>query len=145
MACSISRLSQREDEWEISAIINKAVNSHKTFFLVCWHGLLPGLDSWVKESNLFMDDLLCEWHVHHPTAKPTMNHKAVHLKRHKPKVNESVVVEHIVRHRGMDCDRMFQVTVSKDCRPSDYIWVCEEQVANLEKLVAYLESMDRPA
>jgi hypothetical protein len=134
-----------EDEWEISAIVDEAVDSGETFFLVRWRGLPPGSDSWVREADLFADDLLREWRVHHPVSKPTTTHKAVRPKRRKPKANESVVVERIVGHRGTERNRMFQVAVGEDCGPSDYIWVREEQVANPEKLVAYLESMDRPA
>jgi len=135
-----------ENEWEISAIIDEAVDSGETFFLVRWRGLPPGSDSWVKESDLFADDLLREWRVHHPAAKqPTTDGKAGRQKRRKPKPSESVVVERVVGHRGAGRDMMFQVAVGEDCGPNDYIWVREEQVANPEKLVAYLQSVDRSA
>jgi hypothetical protein len=134
-----------EDEWEISAIVDEAVDSGETFFLVRWRGLPPGSDSWVKESDLFADDLLREWRVHHPAAKSPANQKAARPKRRKPKSGESVVVERVVGHRGAKRDMMFQVAVGEDCGPSDYVWVREEQVANPEKLVAYLESVARPA
>ena len=111
-----------------------------------WRGLPPGSDSWVKESDLFADDLLREWRVHHPAAKqPTTDSKAGRQKRRKPKPSESVVVERVVGHRGAGRDVMFQVAVGEDCGPNDYIWVREEQVANQEKLVAYLQSVDRSA
>ena len=135
--------AEGEDEWEISAIVDETVDGDETFFLVRWRGLPPGSDSWVKESDLFADELLREWRVHHPAAKPSTTRKAGRPKRRKPKAKESVVVERVVGHRGAERDMMFQVAVGEDCGPSDYIWVREEQVANPEKLVAYLQAVDR--
>jgi hypothetical protein len=135
-----------EDEWEISAIVDEAVDSGETFFLVRWRGLPPGSDSWVKESDLFADDLLREWRVRHPATKPaTKNHKAARPKKRKTRTGEPVVVERVVRHRGAERDTMFQVAAGEDCGPSDYICIREEQVANPEKLVAYLECIARTA
>jgi hypothetical protein len=134
-----------EGEWEISAIVDEAVDGGETFFLVRWRGLPPGSDSWVNERDLFADDLLREWRVHHPASNPVPGRKATRPKRRKPKASEQVVVERVIDHRGTRRDMMFQVAVGEDCGPDDYVWVREEQVANPEKLVAYLETRDQLA
>jgi hypothetical protein len=98
--------------------------------------LPPGSDSWVKESDLFADELLREWRLHHPAAQQP---KLGRSKRRKLKAKEVVVAERVVGHRGAGCEVMFHVAVGEDCGPNNYVWVREEQVANPEKLVAYLQ------
>jgi hypothetical protein len=129
-----------QDEWEISAILDEAVESGETLFLVRWRGLSPGSDSWVREADLFADELLREWRVSHRAAKPGKGQQGSRSKRRRLKAKETIMVERVIGHRGADRDMMFQVASGEDCGPDDYIWVREEQVANPEKLVVYLES-----
>jgi hypothetical protein len=132
-----------QDEWEISAIVDEAVDSGETLFLVRWRGMPPGSDSWVREADLFADELLREWRVAHPAAKQAAGPKAARTKRRKLKAKETLTVERVISHRGADKDMMFQVAAGEDCGPNDYVWVREEQVANPEKLVVYLQSVDQ--
>jgi hypothetical protein len=133
--------AEGQDEWEISAIVDEAFESGEALFLVRWRGLPPGSDSWVREADLFADNLLREWRAKHPAAKPSTGRKQSRIKGRKLKAKELLTVERVVAHRGTERNMMFQVAAGEDCGPDDYVWVREEQVANPEKLVAYLESV----
>ncbi len=135
--------AEGQDEWEISAILDEAVDSGETLFLVRWRGLSPGSDSWVRECDLFADELLREWRVSHPAKAGKCQHPS-RSKRRKLKAKETIVVERVISHRGLGKDVMFQVASGEDCGPNDYVWVREEQVSNPEMLVAYLQASTKP-
>ena len=129
-----------QDEWEISAILEEALEGADRFFLVRWKGFPPGSDSWVHETDLHAPDMLKAWRK---------THAPVSLKRAKSKKKKDakldvVSVERVVAHRGSERgDVLFQVAVGEDCGPDDYIWVRQEQVANPEVLVEYQLSQGR--
>ncbi len=134
------------DEWEISQILDEASDGGQTFFLVRWRGFPPGSDSWVHEADLTADELLRQWRVDHPavvTPPPTAAPRKRGRTRKTKRSKEPRTIERVVAHKGTSLqDMLFQVAVGQDCGPDDYEGVRQEQVANPEMLVSYLESID---